>query len=285
MRRLTTRLASRLASAAAQPRAAVRARSTHASAFTPAATVAALVVGDELLEGAITDTNTPWLAQLVASRGAALVEAATVRDDERTIAAAAARLASLADCVVVAGGIGPTHDDVTYAALAGDAGLKRHEGTVARMTEHYARRGVPLHAGRLRMADLPANADDVLATPDTWVPLVRVGACWIVPGVPSLSRSMLSHHAPALFAGAPTLTATLITPVGEGDVAQPLRQVAGAVREGGVKIGSYILSDDDAARGRGFNVRLKVRAKQADALEAAVAAVAAAVPGAVREEG
>ena len=275
MRRLT-----RLVSTAAAP--AARAPPSAAAPRPPAATVAALVVGDELLEGAITDTNTPFLASLLATRGAALVETATVRDDAAVIAAAAARLAGLADAVVVAGGIGPTHDDVTYAALAGSAGLARHADTVERMKTHYAARGVPLHEGRLRMADLPANAAEVRATPGTWVPLVRVGAAWIVPGVPSLYRSMLTHHAPSLFAGPPTLTATLLTRAGEGDVAAPLASVAAGCREGGVKLGSYILADDDGAKAAGYNVRLRVRGRDAAAVEAAVAAVVGGVPGAVR---
>lgn len=281
MKHITRLITMRRATAAA---ATPTARAPLSPPRPPAATVAALVVGDELLEGSITDTNTPFLATLLASRGAALVETATVRDDQAVIAAAAARLAGLADAVVVAGGIGPTHDDVTYAALAGPAGLARHAPTVDRMKAHYAARGVPLHEGRLRMADLPANAAEVRTTPGTWVPLVRVGAAWIVPGVPSLYKSMLTHHAADLFAGPPTLEATLLTPVGEGDVARPLAAVAAACRGDGVKVGSYILADDDAAKGQGFNVRLRVRGCSQAAVEGAVAAVAASVPGAVREK-
>lgn len=277
------RLAARLAPAAPTTvRRAVRTAASSPAAPPVAATVAAVAVGDELLEGSINDANTPFLATLLASRGAELVEAAFVKDDPVVIASAVARLSKLADAVVVAGGVGPTHDDVTYAAAAGAAGVRRHAGTVAAMERHYAQRGVPLTEARLRMADLPVGAN-VLTTPGTWVPLVRVAPnTIIVPGVPSLFKKLLEHHADALFGGAPTLTASLLTPIGEGDVAVPLAEVA-ATAGPGVKLGSYILAPDDPAKAAGFNVRLRVRSKNAAALAAAVAAVEAAVPHAVRE--
>ena len=248
-----------------------------------AATVAAVAVGDELLEGAVTDANTPFLASMLTARGADLVEAAFVRDDAAVIAATVARLSKVADAVVVAGGVGPTHDDVTYAALAGPGGLTRHAGTVAAMEVHYGARGVPLTPARLTMADLPPGAT-VLTTPGTWVPLVRVAPnTLILPGVPSLFRKMLEAHADSLFGGPPTLTASLLTPIGEGDVAVPLAAVAARVGPT-VKLGSYILAPEDGAKARGFNVRLRLRSRCATALAAAVAEVEGAVPGAVREE-
>lgn len=248
------------------PRAARAAAAT--APLPPAQRVAFLAVGDELLSGAVADANTPWAAARLAARGCDVVEAAFVRDDVEAIAAAAKRLSATADAVVAAGGVGPTHDDVTYAALAGPAGLARHAGTVAAMQESYGRRGVPLTEARLTMADLPAAADEVLTTPGTWVPLVRIGSVYILPGVPKLFRMIVAAHE-GRFGGPLPSTATLLTRLGEGDVALPLAAVAR--RHPGVKLGSYILDDGDAARaGKGFNVRLRATARDPAALAAAV---------------
>ncbi|PNG99533.1 FAD synthase, partial [Tetrabaena socialis] len=81
------------------------------------ATRAALVViGDEVLSGSVVDSNTPWLAKLLHSRGVDLVRVLYIPDSPADIKEA------VLDCrarvgpggsVFTSGGIGPTHDDVT----------------------------------------------------------------------------------------------------------------------------------------------------------------------------
>ena len=93
-------------------------------------------------------------------------------------------------------GIGPTHDDKTYAAIAAAFGrtLERHAPTVAIMQQHYGARGVELNEARLRMAELPTPADEVLVTPGLWVPLAVVDRVYVLPGIPRLFQSMISAH-------------------------------------------------------------------------------------------
>lgn len=74
------------------------------------------------------------------------------------------------------------------------AKLRLHEPTVARMRQSYEKRGVELNEARLRMATLPDPADEVLFTPDLWVPLVVLQGVYILPGIPNLFRRMVSAH-------------------------------------------------------------------------------------------
>jgi molybdenum cofactor synthesis domain-containing protein len=120
-------------------------------------TAALLIVGSEVLTGAIADANTPWLAKLLTGRGVDLKRVVVVPDDAGEVAAACRDLRARHHCLFVSGGIGPTADDITYEAV-GDAFALRlglHEPTVSRMRPYYAARGVELNAARLRMATLP----------------------------------------------------------------------------------------------------------------------------------
>jgi nicotinamide-nucleotide amidase len=88
-------------------------------------TRAALVaVGNELLYGETVDTNTSWLGRVLTEWGLEVVGAFTVRDHQTEIQVMVRYAMDLADVVIVTGGLGPTADDVTKAAVAELLGLR-----------------------------------------------------------------------------------------------------------------------------------------------------------------
>jgi nicotinamide-nucleotide amidase len=87
--------------------------------------VAVVLVGDELLLGDVTDVNGVWLGQRLAHEGFRVVSSAQVSDDDVAIAIAIRRALEDAPSVVVTGGLGPTSDDRTGAALDTVPGVKR----------------------------------------------------------------------------------------------------------------------------------------------------------------
>jgi len=79
---------------------------------------AIVTIGDEILIGQIIDTNSVWISQQLTSYGIRVVESCSVTDDSRHIQDTVDRLLGIADMIIITGGLGPTHDDITKKALA-----------------------------------------------------------------------------------------------------------------------------------------------------------------------
>ena len=76
-----------------------------------------IAVGDELLRGETIDTNGAYLGAELTLLGVDVPERRVVRDDVDAIAAAISLALQQADLVLVTGGLGPTVDDRTEAAV------------------------------------------------------------------------------------------------------------------------------------------------------------------------
>ncbi|ORY79249.1 hypothetical protein LY90DRAFT_698216 [Neocallimastix californiae] len=207
----------------------------------PPRTVAACIIGDEILSGRIADTNAHFLAKECFNRGLDLKS--------------------------------PTHDDITYEAIANAFGLKleEHKATVERMLNHgFVREDSillklpeipnkpkprPLNAARLRMATLPTPCSVMFPCDNLWVPLVTVNNnVSILPGVPRLFESMIipyinkvagisnSNFANGAYDKKAKFFRQMIgSNLFEGDLAPILREVQMEINKKklGIKIGSY----------------------------------------------
>ena len=77
------------------------------------------IIGNEILNGEIQDTNTHWLCKEITSMGGHLSRATVLRDDlDCIVAELRAALVRGAGVIFTSGGLGPTADDLTLAALA-----------------------------------------------------------------------------------------------------------------------------------------------------------------------
>ena len=77
-----------------------------------------LTIGDELLIGQIVNTNAAWLGEQLGSSGIDLARVVTVGDDADELYAELDRSVADADLLILTGGLGPTHDDITRDVLA-----------------------------------------------------------------------------------------------------------------------------------------------------------------------
>src|SRR5205814_1570410 len=93
-------------------------------AETPPKTVTAwvLIIGNEIQSGRTQDANLAFLAKGVNEAGILLREARVIPDDADTIVNTVNEVRRVFDYVFTTGGSGPTHDDITSAAIAKDLG-------------------------------------------------------------------------------------------------------------------------------------------------------------------
>lgn len=124
------------ASPGGAPRSRARSRADSAGSSSAAAaagrsaggelipTACVIVVGDELLAGHVFDANGPFLCAALSQRGIRVDAVLTLPDDVEAIAGAVRRAAPLHTHVLVCGGVGPTHDDVTMKAVGQAFGYK-----------------------------------------------------------------------------------------------------------------------------------------------------------------
>lgn len=151
---------------------------------------AVLSIGTELTRGELFDTNAGTLADRLTALGFEVVRMQTVDDDLGRIVATLRELAASPVRVVVStGGLGPTSDDLTAAAVAEafDAPLERHEATLARIAQIFASFGRPMPPNNEKQADVPRGAT-ILPNPVGTAPgfsLERDGTLFFfMPGVP-----------------------------------------------------------------------------------------------------
>ncbi|MCB9682060.1 MAG: competence/damage-inducible protein A [Alphaproteobacteria bacterium] len=192
-----------------------------------------VVIGNEILTGKFADENGPFFIRRFRELGVDLVRLVTIADTIEAIADEVALCAARSDHVFTTGGVGPTHDDLTFEGIAAafDLPLRVHPDLVALME----RFGMPRDAANLRMATLPEGAELVLGE-GMHYPVIRVRNVWILPGVPFLAARKFEVIAPML-TGQKVGCLKVYARNQETDVAAALAGIQAA--HPGVDIGSY----------------------------------------------
>ena len=230
--------------------------------------VALLTVGDELLSGDTENTNATWLAAQLTERGVTVTRVLVVPDDRDVIADYVREWAEAFDALVVTGGLGGTHDDVTMDAVADafDRDLVAEEvvvDDVVRTVAEYRDRNPEV----VDRYDLDLDVDAWAATPEGGRPLLNepglcpgcvVGNVYVFPGIPEEMRAMFESVADE-FAG-DAVSETVETDAPEGALPDVIDEARGTFD---VVVGSYPAQD-------GPN-RLKVTGTDAEEVQAAAA--------------
>jgi molybdenum cofactor synthesis domain-containing protein len=200
-------------------------------------TAGIVIIGDEILSGKFVEENAAFLIGELRALGVDLRRITIVPDDMDDIAAAVTDAAARYDHVFTSGGVGPTHDDITMAAIARGFGttVMRHPDLEARVRGYWKDQ---LADANLRLADVPAGAELVYGPdPDAKIwPVVSYRNVYILPGVPTLFRRKFVEIRDR-FRAEPVTAARLYLDIEEGELAPELDAIVAA--HPGVRVGSY----------------------------------------------
>lgn len=231
--------------------------------------VAIVTVGDEVLAGDTANTNATWLARQLTERGAGVARILTVPDDRSTIARYVSEFAAEFDAVLVTGGLGGTHDDVTMAAVAEafDRGLTvdpEVREAVVESSQAFVDANPDLAEKYDLGLDVDAWAETVAGSrhidnPSGLSPGCVVENVYVLPGVPSELRGTFEKVADEF--GGDVVAMTRYTDAPEGVLQNQLADLNEAFD---VAVGSYPGEKTDRNR-------IKITGEDTETVETAMA--------------
>ena len=229
-------------------------------------TAGVVVIGNEVLSGKVEEENARYFIRELRALGVELLRVVFVRDDPVVIAQDVRQMSQAFDVVFTTGGVGSTHDDVTFAAvsLAFEVPLEEHPTLMKRLEDYHGDRITP----RIRqMARLPRGVE-LEGEEALRFPLIRLRNVYILPGVPSLVRSKFEVLRDRLRADRPFVVRELRLSVRETQIADMLAEED--ARHPDVEIGSYPQFESDVLR-----TKLTFEGRDAEGVDRAVQAVRA----------
>ncbi len=205
--------------------------------MTDAPTACILVIGDEILSGRTQDANIKYIAARLGDLGIRLKECRVIPDDPHAIVTAVNACRAAYTYIFTTGGIGPTHDDITTAAIAQAFGRKviRHPASEKKLRTYY---GASVNDARLKMSEVPDGADvQVIENNAYATPSYRIGNVFVLAGIPSVCEAMFEATVPLLARGDAMRSGHVDGFVREGDIADALTAIQ--ARYPNVSVGSY----------------------------------------------
>lgn len=153
-----------------------------------------LTIGDELLLGDILNGNAQHIAFELRNRGFRLDRMITVGDREEDIIASLVQCLAGSRFIIVTGGLGPTDDDRTNAAVskAFERPLVTDRAYVEWLKKRLAEHGQAWTSGVAKMAELPTGAVKIGMDMAGFFIDHRDIPCYFLPGVPGEMKLLLA---------------------------------------------------------------------------------------------
>ena len=152
-------------------------------------TAAILTIGDEILIGQIVNTNAAWIGSELTGLGIPVSKHITVGDSKSEMLRTLDRVCAEHSIVIMTGGLGPTHDDITKVTVAEYFGvpLVQDDAILAAVASRYVRRGIPMPPSNVGQALVPVGFEAIMNTAGSAPALIRETESLllaVLPGVP-----------------------------------------------------------------------------------------------------
>lgn len=161
--------------------------------------ISIIVIGDELLIGQVTDTNSGWIARHITPYGWKVKSVRVVADDADDIKHAISESFAQTDVILMTGGLGPTKDDITKQTLCDYFGgeLVLDEATRQNVNMIFEKRHLVMNDLTARQAMVPTSCrviqNEVGTAPLMW--FERDGKVLVsMPGVPHETETMMERE-------------------------------------------------------------------------------------------
>ena len=222
-------------------------------------TAGVIIIGNEVLSGRTQDTNLAYIGKQLDALGIRIMESRVIPDAEQTIIDTVNHFRQTYTYVFTTGGIGPTHDDITAAAIAKTFETKLEKNAEAiSLLEKYSEPG-GLNEARMKMAYIPEGAK-LINNPLSGAPGFQMENVFVMAGVPAIMRLMFDEITDRLTGGDPIITFNVATNIGEGVFAEDLTKLQDEYPD--ISIGSY-----PYFRARKLGVNLVIRSTNKNRLE------------------
>ncbi len=227
-------------------------------------TIGFLVIGDEILSGRTADKNINTLAKTLDENGYQLCEVAIIPDKSQRIIEAVQDFKIRFDYVFTSGGIGGTHDDITFACVAKATHRKLvfNQKAYACLDAYYTSKGLEWTQTRKNMTLMPENCQ-LLNNPISLAPGAVVDNIFVCAGIPKIFNVMLNDAIHTHMQGGTPIykDSIFLDKIGEGTIGDGIAQIASTYTS--VSVGSYPHFTND-----GFSTEIVLRSHDQDALSA-----------------
>ena len=158
-----------------------------------------ITIGDEILYGQITDTNTQWISAELSTLGIKIVRKSSVGDRYQEIENILTEASQRAQLVIITGGLGPTNDDITKKVIAEfvQQELKENPDVLNDVRLYFSSRGKELSDINKKQALIPAHAKALRnhhgTAPGMWIEYNNT-VFISLPGVPYEMKGIMKDY-------------------------------------------------------------------------------------------
>ena len=158
-----------------------------------------LTIGNELMNGRVTDANASFIAREANQQGWSVDAIMSVGDDFALIKNRLDYLMPMTDAIICSGGLGPTSDDITTAAIAQAFGLPLYtdENVLAYIKDIFTKFNLRWVENNAKQAMFPRGAEvipNLRGTAPGFLLTVKKKLIFVIPGVPAEAKMMMTEE-------------------------------------------------------------------------------------------